>query len=232
VEKAFTLNARQADEVVAVARKAGLFCMEAMWMRFNPLIRQAVDLARDGAIGDLISIHADLSALFPFDPHHRLYDLAAGGGALLDLGIYPAHLVWMFLGQPRRVQATGALSPTGSDATTAQQWGYVGGQFAQLSCTTLGRSPMTALVLGTGGWISLDGRLHRPTQLTVHRGDQTEVITGEQAGYEREVAEVERALRAGETESPAVPLEDTVEILNVIDQARAQIGVRYPADEE
>ena len=89
VEKAFTLNARQARDVVAAARKAGLFCMEAMWMRFNPLIRQAVDLARDGAIGDLISIHADLSALFPFDPRHRLYDLAAGGGALLDLGVYP-----------------------------------------------------------------------------------------------------------------------------------------------
>ena len=82
VEKAFTLNARQARDVVAVARDAGLFCMEAMWMRFNPLIRKAVDLARDGAIGNLISVHADLSALFPFDPHNRLYDLAAGGGAL------------------------------------------------------------------------------------------------------------------------------------------------------
>jgi predicted dehydrogenase len=232
VEKAFTLNARQARDVVAAARKAGLFCMEAMWMRFNPLIRQAVDLARDGAIGDLISIHADLSALFPFDPRHRLYDLAAGGGALLDLGIYPTHLVWMFLGRPSRVQAIGALSPTGSDATSAQQWGYPGGQFAQLSCTTLGRSPMTALVQGTVGAITLDGRLHRPTQLTVHRGDQTEVIAGEPTGYELEVAEVERALRAGETESPVVPLQDTVEILEVIDQARAQIGVRYPADRE
>src|SRR5205809_1032631 len=84
------------SDVAAVAREAGLFCMEAMWMRFNPLIRQAVDLARDGAIGDLISVHADLSAPFPFDPRHRLYDLAAGGGALLDLGIYPTHLVWMF----------------------------------------------------------------------------------------------------------------------------------------
>ena len=232
VEKAFTLNARQARDVVAVARDAGLFCMEAMWMRFNPLIRKAVDLARDGAIGNLISVHADLSALFPFDPHNRLYDLAAGGGALLDLGVYPAHLAWMFLGRPSLVQAIGALSPTGSDATSAQQWAYSGGQFAQLSCTTLGRSPMTALIHGTGGWISVDGRLHRPTQLTVHRADQTEVIAGDSVGYEREVAEVERALRAGETESAVMPLQDTVEILEVIDQARAQIGVRYEADEE
>jgi predicted dehydrogenase len=91
---------------------------------------------------------------------------------------------------------------------------------------------MTALVQGTVGTITLDGRLHRPTQLTVHRGDQTEVIAGEPTGYELEVAEVERALRAGETESPVVPLQDTVEILEVIDQARAQIGVRYPADRE
>lgn len=232
VEKAFTLNARQARDVVAAAREARLFCMEAMWLRFNPLIRTAVDLTRDGAIGDLISVHADLSALFPYDPNHRLYDLAAGGGALLDLGVYPAHFVWLFLGRPAEVQAIGALSPTGSDVTCAQQWAYPDGRFAQLSCTTLGRSPMTALIHGTGGWISVDGRLHRPTQLTVQRGDQREVIAGDPIGYELEVAEVERALRTGDTESPVVPLRDTVEILEIIDQARGQIGVRYPVDEE
>ena len=232
VEKAFTLNARQARDVIAVARDAGLFCMEAMWMRFNPLIRKAVDLARDGAIGNLISVHADLSALFPFDPHHRLYDLAAGGGALLDLGVYPTHL---------RLDVPGPTQPRSGNRRALPHWigrnvgpamGIPGGQFAQLSCTTLGRSPMTALIRGTGGWISVDGRLHRPTQLTVHRADQTEGIAGDSVGYEREVAEVERALRAGETESAVMPLQDTVEILEVIDQARAQIGVRYEADEE
>ena len=100
VEKAFTLNARQAREVIAEAQARELFCMEAMWMRFNPLIRRAKQLAADGAIGDLVCVRADLLAYFPFDPAHRLYDLAAGGGALLDLGVYPVHFAWLFLGRP------------------------------------------------------------------------------------------------------------------------------------
>ena len=137
VEKAFTLNARQARDVVAEARERRTVLHGSHVDAFQPA---------DPAGGRPSSRRRDRRpdqhsrrsvAPFPFDPRHRLYDLAAGGGALLDLGIYPAHLVWMFLGRPSRVQAIGALSPTGSDATSAQQWGYPGGQFAQLSCTTL-----------------------------------------------------------------------------------------------
>src|SRR6266704_33435 len=131
VEKAFTLNARQAREVVAEARRRDLFCMEAMWMRLNPLIRTARQIASSGRIGELISVHADLSHRFEFDPSHRLYDPDAGGGALL------------FLGRPDTVQATGSLSPTKTDATVAMQWGYSGGAFAQLSCTAVGQNPLT-----------------------------------------------------------------------------------------
>jgi predicted dehydrogenase len=177
-------------------------------------------------------VRADLSACFGYDPHHRLFDLAAGGGALLDLGVYPAHLIWLFLGPPSDVRATGSLSPTGSDETAALQWGYPDGRFAQLFCTTRGRNPLTALIHGTNGWISVDGRLHRPSALTVQRGENREVIPGGDFDYGPQIREVERALRAGDIESPVVPLADTVGILEVIDEARAQLGVRYAADEE
>jgi predicted dehydrogenase len=232
IEKAFTLNARQAREVVAEARERRLFCMEGMWMRLNPLIIQAQEIAASGRIGELISVHADLSRLFPYDPTHRLYDLAAGGGALLDLGVYPTTFAWLFLGRPDVVQTTGALAPTGADASVAMQWGYRGGRFAQISCSAQGTNPLTGLVAGTKGWISIGGRVHRAPFITVHDEDGEQVleqtITG--GGFGHEVAEVARCLRAGELESPRLPLDDTIAVLEVLDEARSQLGVRYSAD--
>jgi predicted dehydrogenase len=235
VEKAFTLNARQAREVVAEARTRRLFCMEAMWTRLNPLIRQAVEIARSGRIGDVVAVRADLSRHFPFDATHRLFDLAAGGGALLDLGIYPATVAWLFLGRPDAVQAVGSLAATGSDLTTAMQWAYADGRVAQLYCSAAGNSPAAVLVNGTAGWIRIEPRIHRPKQLIVQDVEGQEVIDGVPPpgnGYGLEVEEVARCLRAGELESPLVPLDETVAILEVLDEARRQIGVRYAADEE
>ncbi len=234
VEKAFALNAAQARQIVAAARERQLFCMEAMWTRLNPLIRAAVAMAESGRIGEVVGVRADLSRHFPFDAGHRLYDLAAGGGALLDLGIYPVTVAWLFLGRPDTVAATGSLSPTGSDVTAAVQWGYADGRVAQLYSSAAGESPFAALITGTDGWIRVEPRIHRPEQLIVHSGGQQEVVPTplvEGNGYRLEVAEVARCLRAGEVESPLVPLDETVAILEVLDDIRRQLGVRYPADE-
>ena len=232
VEKAFTLNAREGREVIAEARARQLFCMEAMWMRFNPLVRAAADAVASGRIGELISVRSDLSTRFEFDPAHRLFDLAAGGGALLDMGIYPTTFAWLFLGRPDDVRATGSLSPTGSDTTVAMQWSYNGGRFAHVACTTLGANPLFGLVAGSDGWISIDGHLARPKSITIHDASGDEVLTDQLAGngYQPQALEVERCLRAGELESPIVPLDETVAILEVLDEARAQLGVRYGAD--
>jgi len=234
VEKAFTLNARQAAEVVAEARARKLFCMEAMWMRLNPMIIRCIEIARSGRIGDILSVRADLSRPFAYDPEHRLFDLAAGGGALLDLGVYPITFVWMLLGAPESVQAVGRLSPTGSDVTAALQLSYPGGQVAQIHSSASAVSPDAGLIIGTEGWLRLEPRIHRPEALTVWTTDGTETIHGsaEGTGYDLEVAEVERCLRAGLGESPLVPLDDTVDILRLIDEARSQLGVRYAADDE
>ncbi|MGN6609503.1 MAG: Gfo/Idh/MocA family protein [Jatrophihabitans sp.] len=234
VEKAFTLNAGEAREVVAEARARGLFCMEALWTRLNPTIQQAVQLAGSGRIGDVVAVRADLSKLFPYDPGHRLYDPAAGGGALLDLGVYPVTLATLFLGRPDRIEAMGTLAPTGTDVTVLQQWHYDDGRLAQLYCSAAGPSPFGALVNGTDGWIGIEPRMHRPQRLVVQSGDEQEVIPAVPSpgnGYRFQVAEVERCLREGLLESPAIPLDDTVMIMEILDEVRRQLGVRYPADD-
>jgi predicted dehydrogenase len=234
VEKAFALNAWQAREIVAAARARRLFCMEAMWTRLHPLVRAAVAIAHSGRIGELIGVRTDLSKRFPYDPTHRLFDLAAGGGALLDLGVYPVTVAWLFLGRPDTVQVTGSLAPSGSDLTAALQWGYADGRVAQIYSSAAGDSPFAALITGTDGWISIEPRIHRPHRLVVHDVEGEQVVPGppqQGNGYGDEVEEVARCLRAGELESPLVPLDETVAILELLDEARRRLGVRYPADD-
>lgn len=234
VEKAFALNAGQAQEIVDEATTRGLFCMEAMWLRFHPLVRRAVEIARSGRIGDVLGVRADLSRLFPYDPAHRLFDLAAGGGALLDLGVYPATFTWLVLGRPDTVHATGTLAPTGADLTVAMQWGYADGRVAQIYASAAGTSPLAAIVTGTGGYLSLEPRVHHPDRLLVHDDAGDEVITAPPApgnGYRAEIAEVTRCLEATLSASPEVPPADTVAILAALDEARRQVGARYPGED-
>ncbi len=236
VEKAFALNAAQARDIVAAARAQQLFCMEAMWLRFNPLIRATAAIASSGRIGGVIGVRADLSRRFRYDPNHRLFDLAAGGGALLDLGVYSATFAWLLLGRPDTIAATGSLARTGADLTAALQWGYPDGRVAQVYCSAAGDSPFAALVTGTGGWISVEPRIHRPQRLVVHESDggadEIVEVPGQPGnGFGLEIAEVARCLRAGELESPLIPLDETIAILEILDDARRQLGVHYPADE-
>ena len=234
IEKPVCLNAADAREVFAAANAAGVFAMEAMWMRTNPLIRKAQELVAGSAIGELVSVQVEMGLGLPFDPAHRLYDLANGGGALLDLGIYPVTFGWIFLGRPPSVAVTGALAPTGADATVAMQWSYPDGRDAQLWCSAPVKTPYRALVVGTEGWIQTEGRFHRPSALNVRIGELESRIDdplgSEVFGYGPEIAEVARCLRAGLTESPLIPAAETIAILELLDGMRAELGVRYPGE--
>ena len=129
VEKAFTLNARQARGRCRRGARRGAVLHGSHVDAVQPVDPEGgrPSSRRRDRQPDQRS-RRPVRAISRSTRTHRLFDLAAGGGALLDLGVYPAHLVWMFLGRPSRVQAVGALSPTGSDATSAQQWGYPGGR--------------------------------------------------------------------------------------------------------
>ncbi|MHB8186136.1 MAG: Gfo/Idh/MocA family protein [Dermatophilaceae bacterium] len=230
IEKPLTLNATHAREVLTAARDKGVFAMEAVWMRANPLILKAQEIVARGVIGDVVAVHADFSIGLDFDPAHRLYDLANGGGALLDLGVYPLHFAWLFLGRPDTQQVLGTLSPTGSDATVALQWGYASGATAQLRCATTAFTPGRATIAGTVGSISVEPWFLNPGRLMVTTSEGESRIEGEDTAYGPQIEEVERCLRAGLLESPLAPQADTIAILELIDQARADLGVRYPTE--
>jgi len=230
IEKPLTLNAAHAREVLSAARDKGVFAMEAVWMRANPLILKAQEMVARGVIGDVVSVHADFSIGLDFDPTHRLYDLANGGGALLDLGVYPMHFASMFLGRPDTQQVLGTLSPTGSDATVALQWGYASGATAQLRCATTALTPGRATIAGTAGSISVEPWFLNPERLVLTTSDGESRVDGEGTAYGPQIEEVERCLREGLLESPLAPQADTIAILELIDQARAHLGVRYPGE--
>jgi predicted dehydrogenase len=233
-EKPITLNTAQAQELVDLARARDVFLMEAMWTYCNPLVRRAVELVRDGAIGEVRSVHADFGVGGPIPAGHRLRDPAQGGGALLDLGVYPVAFAHLVLGEPAEVRAWASLTEEGVDGNTGLLLGYDSGALGVLSCSLDADTPLTASITGTAGRIDFPRGFFTPDRFTLHRPDaDPESFTlptgpGAPHGFQHEAAEVIRSLRAGLRESPLVPLSGTLAILRTLDRAREQIGVRYP----
>ncbi|MFD5751318.1 Gfo/Idh/MocA family protein [Streptomyces sp. NPDC127033] len=235
-EKAFTLNAREAGELVSLARERGVFLMEAMWTYCNPVVLRLAELVRDGAIGEIRTVQADFGIQGPFPAGHRLRDPALGGGAVLDLGVYPVSFAHLLLGEPDRVQADALLSPEGVDLNTGMLLGWESGATALLSCSIEARTSATATVTGTTGRIDVPSGFFHADRFVLHRdGAEPEEITAGPAatlhGLQYEAAEVMRCLRAGETESPLVPLDGTLAVMRTLDAVRERVGVRYPVDQ-
>lgn len=164
-EKAMTASLADTESLVALARDKGVFCMEAMWTRFTPLIIKARSLVGDGAIGDVRSLRADLGFIAPDDPSSRLWDPALGGGALLDVGIYPVAFAQMVLGSPAEVVAAGALTDQGVDADASLLLTWSGGQRALLDASFVAPLEGGASIVGTTGRIDIPPRFHHPTRI-------------------------------------------------------------------
>lgn len=233
-EKAFTVNAVEARELVDLARANRRFLMEAMWSYCNPVIRRVAGLVRDGAIGEVRAVHADFGIAGPFGPTHRLRDPAQAGGALLDLGVYPVSFAHLLLGEPDEVQAWARLTEEGVDANTGMLLGYESGAVAVLSCSITAATPTTAAVTGSAGRIELPHGFFHADRFVLHRdGHEPEEFTAPHDGLhglQHEAAEVMRCLRAGELESPLVPLDGSLAVMRTLDTIRDRIGVRYAGE--
>jgi predicted dehydrogenase len=235
-EKAFTLNTREAEELVGLAKEHGRFLMEAMWMYCNPLVRRLKALVDDGAIGEVRTVQADFGLAGPFPPSHRLRDPAQGGGALLDLGVYPVSFAHLLLGEPSDVTAKAVLSEEGVDLQTGALLSWDSGALASLHCSLTGGTATIASVTGSLGRIDIPNGFFHPDRFVLHRDgrDPEEFVAdpadGPRNSLKHEAREVMRALRAGETESPLVPLEGTLAVMRTLDAVRDRIGVRYPGE--
>ena len=166
-EKPFATNAAEAREVVAKARQAGLFCMEAMWMRFLPVMDRLRGLLNCGTIGEIRLLAANLGFPVQYDPASRFFDPKLGGGAFLDLGVYPLSLAFFLLGRPDRLVAQATVGPTGVDEDSAAVLHYPGGKLAVLTASLRGELPGEGLIVGTRGQIQIQSPLYRPHRLSI-----------------------------------------------------------------
>ncbi|MDQ0870077.1 putative dehydrogenase [Arthrobacter sp. V1I9] len=233
-EKAFTVNAREASELIDLARSRNLFLMEAVWSRFLPGMQRAFEIAASGEIGDIHWVTADLGFPAPYSPTARLWARQDGGGALLDLSVYP--LLWALgtLGFPQTVSATGDINDDGVDAQNALTLGYNHGAQAQLTSSLLAHGPRTATVAGSKGFLQSIGSINNPQDLVIGTGREERRVEKFDAvgrGYTYELREVTRCIQQGLIESPVMPLEDTLNTMRLFDGVRAQLGVSYPNDE-
>jgi predicted dehydrogenase len=221
VEKAFTMNGAEARELVALARARGLFLMEAMWTRHLPHVAALRELIRDGVLGELVAVEADHGKWFAPDPNFRLFAPELGGGALLDLGIYPVSFASMLLGTPERVTALVDPAFTGVDGQTSMLFGYASGAQAVLTCTSRARTATRACVSGTEARVEIDGDFYAPTSFTlISRGGERErfEFPSKGRGLHYQAQEVARCLSEGLTESPLMPLDESVSIMETIDR--------------
>jgi predicted dehydrogenase len=232
-EKPFTINAAEAEEVIKLAREEGCFLMEAMWTRFLPLSERVRELLAAGTIGPVQMLAADLGFRARFDPKHRLFDPQLGGGALLDVGIYPLSLASMIFGPPTHITGMAHMGETGVDEQAAVTLGYAGGQLAVLYASIRTTTPKEAILMGTQGQIRIHAPMFVPSKLTLSVDGQDDKVlempfTGN--GYNYEATEVMNCLRAGKLESDLMPLDETLSIMRTLDTIRAQWGLRYPME--
>ncbi|MET0783124.1 MAG: Gfo/Idh/MocA family oxidoreductase [Leifsonia flava] len=234
VEKPFTLNAAEARQVVDLATEKGLVVLEAMWTRWLPHMVRVREIIAAGTLGEVHTLIADHTQDLPDDPGHRLNALELGGGALLDLGIYPISFASDLFGTPETIQASATFKDTGADAQVATIFRYAGGQIATTLSASDTRGRNIATILGTDGRIDIDSVWYSPTSFRAYDADGTEIesfssdVTGR--GMQFQAAELERLVAAGATSGDILPTEETVAVLETLDAIRAQIGLRYPGE--
>jgi predicted dehydrogenase len=233
VEKAFTATFAGAQTLVEEVRANHVFAMEAMWTRFQPAIVNARELLNDGAIGEVRSVQVDLGVVRAFDPEDRVFAFELGGGALLDLGVYLVNFTQMVLGNPTSVSVHGSLEPSGVDAEASILLGFPDGRSATLMCSLHSPMPGHARVFGNTGWLDVPPRFHHPRSIVLHRHD-AEPERFERppigAGYAHELIEVTESIAAGRTESAIMPLNDTLAVQRVLDEALGQLGIQFAED--
>lgn len=234
VEKPFTISAAEATAVVELATEKSLVVLEAMWTRFLPHMLRIREIIAAGVIGEVRTLLADHDQNLPKDPAHRINNPVLGGGALLDLGIYPVSFAHDLFGAPTSIQANAAKTATGVDRQTAIVLGYADGQQAVLHTALDTLGPNRAAIVGTLGRIEIESVWYTPTPFTVFDSDGAVVERFDQPvmnrGMQFQAWELERLVREGLVAGEILPAGESVEIMETLDEIRSQIGLVYPGE--
>jgi predicted dehydrogenase len=234
IEKPFTLNAREAQEVVQLAMDKNLVVLEAMWTRFLPHMVRLRQVLATGVLGDLRSVTADHTQDLSDDPLHRINAPELGGGALLDLAIYPISFVWDIFNRPSTIEVAAKFKRTGVDGQVATLFGYPGGEVAMTLSSSDTAGPNVAAIMGTEGRIELDSVWYAPTSFRVINAAGTVIetfkseVTGR--GMQYQAIEMERIIRSGQLIGDILPPTETIAIMQCLDTIRAKIGLKYPGE--
>ncbi|ROP72615.1 Gfo/Idh/MocA family protein [Curtobacterium sp. PhB115] len=235
IEKPIALTAAEGQQLADAGHAAGVLVMEAMWSRYLPQMSVVRQLLADGLLGDVEAVHADHGQAIPADPQHRLYRPELGGGALLDLGIYPVQFDSMVLGAPTEVVATGGMTQTGVDAYSTLALRHGGIVQSTITTTMLTRTPTRASISGSAARLDFDSFFYTPSAFRVLANDPNAPTDGPDLGYTDgtglrlfdglswEATALATFVGEGRTESPLHTLDETISILATIDSAKEQL---------
>ncbi len=229
-EKPMSVDYASTLEMVNTARQNGVFLMEAMWTRFLPIIEKTLQLIKEGEIGELKYLRADFGFVAPYNASSRLYDMQLGGGAQLDIGVYPLFLALLLMGKPDSIKSFSQLAPGGADETTSAILYYKNGNMANIHSTIVAQTPITAEIVGTGGALTLHRPWYKGSQLQVRKNDTITAdfsLTYGDNGFELQVQEVQQCLQRGMQESEILPLDFSLLLSSVSHEICLQSNLAY-----
>jgi predicted dehydrogenase len=232
-EKPFTINAAEAREMKAAADANGVALMEAMWARFLPHMHKVREILASGILGQIWAVEADHGQRLSDYANPRHWEPSLGGGALLDLGIYPISFAHMVLGVPNKISASATFTDKGVDASSSVIFDYKDGAQAILTSNMMVSTPCRATICGTLGKIEIDRTFYNPASMRVimHDGTTTEYPSDYKGhGLREQAAEFERVVRNGETSSSILTPDESILIMESLDEVRRQIGLIYPSE--
>lgn len=232
-EKPFAMNAGDATEMIALAKKKNLFLMEAMWTHFFPAVKEAHRLVLKGKIGEVRMVKADFCFRCGWKPEERLLNPQLGGGGLLDVGVYVTSFAQMIYGkEPDSISTVAHIGKTGVDEQAAMIFGYEDGAMAVLTCAVRTQTKHEAMIAGTEGWIRLPHPFWQPDSMFVGTNEKEKELRFERLGngYSFEAQEVHHCLRKKRIESSIMPHEKTLAVMRTLDRIRSQWGLKYPME--
>lgn len=231
-EKALALNSKEVAQMMEASRRNNSFLMEAFWTRFQPSFLKVLDIIRSGELGALKMVRSDFAFNAEFNPEKRLYNVALGGGSLLDIGIYPIFMSLMTLGKPTEIKTMAQFSPTGSEETIVMMFRYPGGEMASLTSSFASHSSIQSEFSFENGFVRLNRRFFTPTTLTYWKnGEEEQQITFESSqgfGYDLEAAHVMKCLDAGKIESDWMTHQISTDLMEIMDRVRNDAGIVFP----